>query len=249
MNCTSEPLYVHGISLSQLYTMLWFFLLSDPADFPVAFFEHLMHYYEDELTRQHFTCHGHYYGRSWNWFVEKMLDLLVGAYLCYGLQSQSPTDPHLYAYVGMDCNPRAQGTHRTSREKRACVCCNSPTLHLCPMQLQAVRVVHTPWWMRFLLGYYQLFHPRWGHLRHKSWVHHPIDGEPTTPPLVAHENGNNTAPVVRTLAKNLHNLKKNQKASQASHKGIHFYAHHYLHHASWVCQIAPSSKRWWVSLE
>ena len=32
------------------------------------------------------------------------------AYLCYGLQSQSPTAPHLYAYVGMDCNPRVQGT-------------------------------------------------------------------------------------------------------------------------------------------
>ena len=37
--------------------------------------------------------------------------MLVGAYLCYGLQSQSPTDRHLYACVGMDCNPRVQGTH------------------------------------------------------------------------------------------------------------------------------------------
>ena len=34
-----------------------------------------------------------------------------GAYLYYTLQSQSPTDPHLHAYVGMDCNPTAQGTH------------------------------------------------------------------------------------------------------------------------------------------
>ena len=37
--------------------------------------------------------------------------MLVGAYLCYGLKSQSPTDRHLYACVGMDCNPRVQGTH------------------------------------------------------------------------------------------------------------------------------------------
>ena len=28
-----------------------------------------------------------------------------------GLQSQRPTDQHLYACVGMDCNPRVQGTH------------------------------------------------------------------------------------------------------------------------------------------
>ena len=34
----------------------------------------------------------------------------VGGCLCYGLQSQSPNDPHLCFYVGMDCNPRAQGT-------------------------------------------------------------------------------------------------------------------------------------------
>ena len=35
---------------------------------------------------------------------------LVGACLCYGLQSQSPSNPHLHACVGMDCNPRVQGT-------------------------------------------------------------------------------------------------------------------------------------------
>ena len=29
----------------------------------------------DALTRQHFTCPGHYYGRSWNWFLEKLVDL------------------------------------------------------------------------------------------------------------------------------------------------------------------------------
>ena len=32
------------------------------------------------------------------------------AFLCYGLQSQSPTGTHVYACVGMDCNPRVQGT-------------------------------------------------------------------------------------------------------------------------------------------
>ena len=37
--------------------------------------------------------------------------MLVGAYLCYGLQFQSPTDGHLYACVGMDCNPGVQGAH------------------------------------------------------------------------------------------------------------------------------------------
>ena len=50
-----------------------------------------------------------------NCLVEKLVRLnppkllLVGACLCYGLQSQSPTDPHFYACVGMDCNPRVQG--------------------------------------------------------------------------------------------------------------------------------------------
>ena len=33
------------------------------------------------------------------------------ACLYYGLQSQSPTDPHVYACVGMDCNPRVQLLH------------------------------------------------------------------------------------------------------------------------------------------
>ena len=55
--------------------VLWFFLLSDPADVSVAFFQHSMHYYRDEMTRQHFTCHEHYYGRVWNWFVETLVDL------------------------------------------------------------------------------------------------------------------------------------------------------------------------------
>ena len=50
----------------------------------------------------------------WNWFIEKLLSLnhpkhlLVGACLCYGLQSQSPNDPHLH--VEMEYNPRVQGT-------------------------------------------------------------------------------------------------------------------------------------------
>ena len=73
--CKGARIAKNGISLSQPCTVLWFFLLSDPAEFSVAFFQHLMHYYRDELTRQHFTCHGHYYGRVWNWFVEKLVDL------------------------------------------------------------------------------------------------------------------------------------------------------------------------------
>ena len=32
-------------SLLQPCTVLWWFLLSDPAEFSVAFFQHLMHYY------------------------------------------------------------------------------------------------------------------------------------------------------------------------------------------------------------
>ena len=56
-------------------TVLWFFLLSDPAEFSVAFFQYFMHYYQDGMTRQHFTCHGHYYGRVWNWLVEKLVHL------------------------------------------------------------------------------------------------------------------------------------------------------------------------------
>ena len=34
-----------------------------------------MHYYQDEMTRQHFTCYEHSYGRVWNWCVEKLADL------------------------------------------------------------------------------------------------------------------------------------------------------------------------------
>ena len=37
--------------------------------------------------------------------------MLVGAHMCCGLQSQSPNNQHLYAYVGMDCSPIVQGTH------------------------------------------------------------------------------------------------------------------------------------------
>ena len=64
----------NGISLSQPCTVLQVFLLSDLAEFSVSFFQHLMHYYRDTLTRQHFMCHGHYYGRVWNWFVEKLVN-------------------------------------------------------------------------------------------------------------------------------------------------------------------------------
>ena len=51
------------------------FLLSNPADFSVAYFQYSMHYYRDEMTRQHFTCHVHYYRQVWNWFLEKLADL------------------------------------------------------------------------------------------------------------------------------------------------------------------------------
>ena len=36
-------------------------------------------------------------------------------------------------------------------EKMACVCPDLPTLHLCPMQLHVVLVVHTLCWVRFFL--------------------------------------------------------------------------------------------------
>ena len=57
-----------------------------------------------------------YYGKFSNRFIEKLgglnhpKHLLVGACLCYGLQSQSPTDPHLCTCVGKDGNPRVQNT-------------------------------------------------------------------------------------------------------------------------------------------
>ena len=38
-------------------------------------FSAFLHYYPDEITRQHFTCHGHHYGRVCSWFVEKLVDL------------------------------------------------------------------------------------------------------------------------------------------------------------------------------
>ena len=61
-------------SFTAMYSAV-VFLLSDPADFSVAYFQHSMQYYRDEMTRQHFTCHAHSYGQIWNWFVEKMVDL------------------------------------------------------------------------------------------------------------------------------------------------------------------------------
>ena len=73
--CKDARISKNGISLLQPCTVLWSFLLSDPAEFSVAFFQHLMHYYLDALTTQHFMCPGHYYGRFWNWFVEKLVDL------------------------------------------------------------------------------------------------------------------------------------------------------------------------------
>ena len=101
-------------------------LLGVPNVMPL--FQHLMclvHYYRDEsrnqfcekvvwqiaLLFQHFMRSGHYCGRIWTWFDKKLVGLnhpkhlLVSACLCCGLQSQSPTDPHLCAYVGVDCNP------------------------------------------------------------------------------------------------------------------------------------------------
>ena len=73
--CQNFQEWHFSFTLSQPYTVLWFFLLSDPAEFSVALLQHLMHYYRDALTRQHFMCHGHYYGRVWNWFIEKLVDL------------------------------------------------------------------------------------------------------------------------------------------------------------------------------
>ena len=50
-------------------------LLSYPAEFSVAYFQHFMYYYPDKVTKQHFTCHAHYYGKVWNSFVKKSVDL------------------------------------------------------------------------------------------------------------------------------------------------------------------------------
>ena len=61
-------------SFTAMYSAV-VFLLSDPADFWVAYFHHFMHYYRDEMTRQHYMCHAHYYGQVLNWFVEKLGDL------------------------------------------------------------------------------------------------------------------------------------------------------------------------------
>ena len=73
-NCIGEFLCVHGISLSQPCTVLWVFLLLDLAECSAAYFQHFMHYCREKMTRQHSTCHGHYYGRVWDWFVEKLVD-------------------------------------------------------------------------------------------------------------------------------------------------------------------------------
>ena len=54
---------------------------------------------------QQFMCHVHYYGRIYNWFVKKLVNvnhpalLLVGACLCHGLQSRSPRFPKSFSVV------------------------------------------------------------------------------------------------------------------------------------------------------
>ena len=47
--------------------------------------------------------------------------LLVGACLCYGLQSQNSTDPHLYACVGLDCRIGLQSHSPNDQHLYACV--------------------------------------------------------------------------------------------------------------------------------
>ena len=53
----------------------------------------------EKLMFQLFMCHGHFCGRIWNGFIDKLVglknpkNLLAGACLCYGLQSQSPRYP------------------------------------------------------------------------------------------------------------------------------------------------------------
>ena len=59
-------------SFTAMYNAM-VFLFSDPEDFSVAYFQHF--YYRDKMTRQHFTCHAHYYGQVCNWFDEKLGDL------------------------------------------------------------------------------------------------------------------------------------------------------------------------------
>ena len=81
-------------------------------------------------------------------------------------------------------------------KKVACVCRDPPTLHLYPMQLQAVLVVDTLW------GGCAFCPARGGVTRNTDrWVHHHADRGPTTPPIVGHGNGRNTAPVVQTSAR------------------------------------------------
>ena len=77
----------------------------------------------------------------------------------------------------------------------------SATLHLCPMQLQAVLVVHTLWLVRFLFDYYRLSRRGGVTCDADFWVHHPANQEPTTPPTVTHDNGSDTALVVGTPAR------------------------------------------------
>ena len=43
-----------------------------------------------EMTRQDFTCHGHYFGRIWNWFVENLVARLYrfrSAYYSFTLKA------------------------------------------------------------------------------------------------------------------------------------------------------------------
>ena len=66
---------IHGISLSQPCTMMWFFLVCDPAEFCEGVFQHFMLYYEDEMTKQHFTCREHYCGQVCILSVERLVNL------------------------------------------------------------------------------------------------------------------------------------------------------------------------------
>ena len=70
----------------------------------VSAFPALLHYYRAEFT---YLCGKVVGSRHKLVRLNHPNHLLFGACLCCGLQSQSPTDPHLYAYVGMDWYPRS----------------------------------------------------------------------------------------------------------------------------------------------
>ena len=124
--------------------------------------------------------------------------------------------------------------------KMACVWFSAPTLHLCPLQLQAALVFHTLLGLCFLLGYYTLSGPL------RTQIFAQIFGFT----VLLMESLLRTLLLPMTIVAPWHRQYRPhpaQKGPQDLHKSRRSCAHNHSHHSDHAfraCQVAPSSKGW-----